>query len=116
MEGSCNERMGDWGMGDGTLSTATAATLDPQTVALVRVAAAIATGDDKVLRDRMTAARGAGVPALWLEELLLQSLLNVGDPLTPAAFAAWGEVAEPVRDGSEPIAPPDWPQAVGSVA
>ena len=99
-------------MEDGTLSTGTAATLDPQTVALVRVAAAIATGDDKVLRDRMTATRGANVPALWMEELLLQSLLNVGYPLTLAAFAVWREVAGPVKDAGEPIAHAVWPQWV----
>jgi 4-carboxymuconolactone decarboxylase len=88
------------------------AILDPQTIALVRVAAAIATGDEKTLRDRMTAARGAGVPALWMEELLLQSLLNVGYPLTLAAFAVWREVAGPVQDPGEPIAHAVWPQWV----
>ena len=47
-------------------------------------------------RERMQAARGAGVPALWMEELLLQSFLNVGYPLTLAAFAIWRDVAGPV--------------------
>ena len=94
------------------MSAAASSILDPQTVALVRVAAAIATGDDKVLRDRMTAARGAGVPALWMEELLLQSLLNVGYPLTLAAFAVWREVAGPVQDPGEPIVHAVWPQWV----
>ena len=88
------------------------ATLDPQTIALVRAAAAIAKGDDAALRDRMKAARSAGVPALWIEELLLQSLLNVGYPLTLVAFAVWREVAGPVQDAGEPIAHAVWPQWV----
>src|SRR2546428_905406 len=88
------------------------APFDAQTAALVRVAAAIAKGEDAPLRDRMTAARGAGVPALWIEELLLQSLLNVGYPLTLVAFAVWREVAGPVQDAGEPIAHAVWPQWV----
>src|SRR2546427_6469067 len=76
-----------------------APTLDPQTVALVRIAMAIARGDDQAMRDHMRAAREARVPALAIEELLLQSLLNVGYPLALAAFGVWHEVA-----GS---APPD---------
>ncbi len=90
------------------------ATLDPQTMALVRVAAAIAkgSGEEAPLRDRMTAARGAGVPILWIEELLLQSLLNVGYPLTLAAFAVWREVAGPVKDVGDPIVHALWPQWV----
>jgi 4-carboxymuconolactone decarboxylase len=71
----------------GTLS------LDPATIALVRVASAIAKGDDAVLKDRMRAARGAAVPGEWMEELLLQSLLNVGYPLALVAFGVWRDVA-----------------------
>lgn len=99
-------------MGNDSVSAGTTAAFDPQTIALVRVAAAIATGDESVLRERMTAARGAAVPALWIEELLLQSLLNVGYPLTLAAFAVWREVAGPVQDAGEPIAHAVWPQWV----
>src|SRR2546425_5686441 len=46
--------------------------LDPQTLALVRVAAATATGDETKLRDRMIAARAVHVPPQWVDELLLQ--------------------------------------------
>src|SRR2546422_857769 len=94
--------MGAWCVARGTMSAP--APLDAPTTALVRVAAAIALSDDAALRDRMKAARGAGVPALWMEELLLQSLLNVGYPLTLVAFAVWREVAGPVEDKGEPIA------------
>jgi len=89
-----------------------AAVLDPKTNALVRVAVAIAKGDDVALRARLQAARGAEVPALWIEELLLQSLLNVGYPLTLAAFAVWRDVAGPVKDAGEPVVHAVWPQWV----
>src|SRR2546430_10721534 len=49
------------------------APLDRPTVALVRVAAALAEGKIDVLRDRFGAARAAGVPDRWIEELLPQS-------------------------------------------
>ena len=84
--------------------------LDPQTLALVRIAVATATGDESKLRDRMIASRAAGVPPLWVEELLLQSFLNVGYPLALVAFGVWRAVAGggPVQDPGEPIAHPDW--------
>src|SRR5690349_5819642 len=81
---------------------------DPQTLVLVRIAVATATGDETRLRDRMVAARAAGVAALWVEELLLQSFLNVGYPLALVAFGVWRSVAGPVEDGGEPIAHPEW--------
>ena len=84
---------------------------DAPTVALVRVAAAIARGgSDGVLTERMRHARGAGVPRPWMEELLLQSLLNVGYPLALVAFAAWREVRGPLPAGEvgEPIGHAGW--------
>ena len=84
-------------------------TLDAQTRALVRIAAATARGDEAVLRDRMIAARAAGVPAGWVDELLLQSFLNVGYPLALVAFGVWRSMAGPPRDrDTEPIAHADW--------
>jgi 4-carboxymuconolactone decarboxylase len=82
--------------------------LDPQTLALVRIAVATATGDETKLRDRMIAAKAVHVPPQWVDELLLQSFLNVGYPLTLVAFGVWRSVAGPVNDGGEPIAHPDW--------
>src|SRR5437879_13228894 len=73
--------------------------LDPQTLALVRIAVATATGDEDKLRKRMTAARAAAVPSLWVEELLLQSFLNVGYPLALVAFGVWRSVDGPVGEG-----------------
>src|SRR5438067_10406860 len=82
--------------------------LDPQTLALVRIAAATASGDEAKLRERLIAARAAEVPPLWVDELLLQSFLNVGYPLALVAFGVWRSVAGPTIEPSEPIAHPDW--------
>lgn len=85
--------------------------LDAQTAALVRAAAAIAEGKTPELEARLSAAREAGVPALWIEELLLQSMLVVGYPLALVAFGVWRRLtgAPPgERDGAEPLAHADW--------
>lgn len=67
--------------------------IDRPMVAMVRTAMAIARGDETATRERMRAARAAQVPDLWIDELLLQSLMNVGYPLSLAAFAVWRELA-----------------------
>ena len=82
--------------------------LDPKTIALIRVALAIALGDEAKARQRMIAARAAGVPDAWIDEILLQSFLNVGYPLALMAFAVWREVAGPVQDPGEPVAHGMW--------
>lgn len=84
-------------------------TLDPRTMALVRVATAIAKGGEATLRDRFRAARGAQVPAVWIEELLLQSMLNVGYPLALAAWAVWREIAPGPVEAGESISHGAWP-------
>jgi len=92
--------------------------LDPQTAALVRVAAALAEGKIPELEARFAAAREAEVPALWIEELLLQSMLVVGYPLALVAFGVWREITGPASaqgdgggsgggDGEE-LAHADW--------
>ena len=85
-----------------------AATLEPRTIALVRVATAIAKGGEAMLRERLRAARGAQVPPLWIEELLLQSLLNVGYPLSLAAWGVWRDVAGAPADTGEPVVHAEW--------
>jgi 4-carboxymuconolactone decarboxylase len=90
--------------------------LDPQTAALVRAAAALAEGHIAELKQRFLDARAAGVPDLWVEELLLQSLLHVGYPLTLVGFGVWREVTGPLAaaggdagDGpGEALAHEDW--------
>ena len=85
--------------------------LDAQTAALVRVAAAVARGKAPELNARFAAARDARVPGLWIEELLLQSMLVVGYPLALVAFGAWRGVGGPAPvegDGAEDLAHADW--------
>src|SRR5690349_5458749 len=113
MGDSRNERMGERGEGRGTMSARSAPPLEPKTAALVRVAAAIAEGKTSELEARLSAARRAGVPALWIEELLLQSLLVVGYPLALVAFGVWRKVSGPLPDhggahDAEPLAHADW--------
>lgn len=85
------------------LEDAMSAGLGPRDIALARVAAAVAKGGDALLRIRFSEAQGAGIPALWIEELLLQSFLNVGYPLSLAAFGIWREIAGAVTDVGEPL-------------
>ena len=85
--------------------------LDSPTAALVRVAAAVATGKVPELDARLAAAREGRVPGLWIEELLLQSMLVVGYPLALVAFGAWRRVGGPAPvegDGAEDLAHADW--------
>lgn len=82
--------------------------LEAPTVALVRVAIAIACGNADRLREQLRAARHVGVPPEWIEELLLQSFLNVGYPLTLVAWAAWREVAGPYQETGEALAHGEW--------
>lgn len=63
--------------------------LDPQTRDLVRFAAAIAQGYEPELRERVGPLRSSQVPASWVEELLLQSVLMVGYPRALVAFMVW---------------------------
>jgi 4-carboxymuconolactone decarboxylase len=63
--------------------------LDPQTRDLVRFAAAIAQGYEPELRERVGPLRSSQVPAQWVEELLLQSVLMVGYPRALVAFTIW---------------------------
>lgn len=65
------------------------APLDDQTVALVRLAAAVAVGDEPGIRQALTVATQAGTPAVWVEELLLQSILMTGYPRALVAFGLW---------------------------
>lgn len=63
--------------------------LDPATRALIRLAAAIAAGDDALVADRSRAAVAADVPPVWVDELLLQSVLMVGWPRALVAAGIW---------------------------
>src|SRR5437870_1431374 len=118
MGGLRNETMADGGMRNGNVSSDQRAGLDPPTAALVRVASALAEGKIAVLQRRLAAARAAAVPDLWIEEVLLQSLLVVGYPLALVAFGVWREVQGPLSGpsdgggggggGGEELAHEDW--------
>jgi 4-carboxymuconolactone decarboxylase len=111
MEDWRNEKMAERGAGGSTVSAKSAPLLEPETAALVRVAAAVAEGKTPELEARLRAAQGAGVPARWIEELLLQSLLVVGYPLALVAFGVWRQVGGLDPDHGHPaeqLAHADW--------
>ncbi|MGH7584042.1 MAG: carboxymuconolactone decarboxylase family protein [Gemmatimonadales bacterium] len=74
--------------------------LSDTTTALVRLAAAIADGDGDRLSAAMRGATDAGVAALAVDELLLQSVLTVGWPRALVAAEAWRAVAGPAQAGT----------------
>src|SRR5881227_3873038 len=108
MGGSSNKKMEDPAWGKSNMSQGP---LDPATAALVRLAAAVAEGDVSELQERLATAQGAGVSSLWIEELLLQSMLVVGYPLALVAFGVWRAVAgAPPAEGhgAEPLEHENW--------
>ena len=82
--------------------------IDDAAVSLAKAAAAIARGDTERQRTYFRAARVFGVPPEWIEELLLQSVLNVGYPLTLVAWQVWREVAGPCQAAGEPLEHARW--------
>lgn len=82
----------------------TDAPLDVQTLALVRLAAAIAAGDEPAMRQLMAAAVKAEVEVQWVEELLLQSILMTGYPRALVAFGLWRKVSGAVAPSEDPDA------------
>jgi 4-carboxymuconolactone decarboxylase len=76
--------------------------LDPQTRDLVRFAAAIAQGYEPELRERVGSMRSSHVPAEWVEELLLQSVLMVGYPRALIAFRVWRKVGAVPAPSADP--------------
>lgn len=76
--------------------------LDYQTRDLVRFAAAIAHGYEPELRDRAASLRLSQVPAVWVEELILQSVLMVGYPRALVAFTIWRKAGGPTAAETDP--------------
>src|SRR5205809_1030148 len=113
MEDWRNEKMGEQGAGSSTMSARSTPPPEPKTAELVAVAAATAAGETAELEARRGAGGGGGVPVLWIEELLLQSLLVVGYPLALVAFGVGGKVSGPLPDhgsghDAEQLAHADW--------
>ena len=76
--------------------------LDLPTRELVRFAAAIAQGDEPDMRERVRAVRMAQVPVVWVEELLLQSILMCGYPRALVAMTVWRKFSGLKAPSSDP--------------
>ncbi|MGA2383649.1 MAG: carboxymuconolactone decarboxylase family protein [Gemmatimonadales bacterium] len=76
--------------------------LDSATRALVRVALSLPHASENELGDWMRRAREEGTPALWLEELLLSSVLYVGFPRAIVAWTVFRRLEPDPAPGSEP--------------
>jgi 4-carboxymuconolactone decarboxylase len=83
--------------------------LDPHTRDLVRFAAAIAQGYEPELSERVKRLRSSQVPVIWVEELLLQSVLMVGYPCALVAFTIWRKLSG--LPAPEAASDPDYSQA-----
>jgi 4-carboxymuconolactone decarboxylase len=94
------------------MSDPTPSALDLSTRRLVTLAAAIAQGEEPEIRDNVDEAVRAGMPAVWGDELLLQSMLIVGWPRALVAAALWRKaIGAPAVGGDEDLHyadHPDW--------
>lgn len=81
--------------------------MDDATLALVEFAAAIAAGEPAALEAAATGASGASLPAGWVDELLLQSVLMAGWPRALNAAATWRRVSGVPAPKDDPEADPD---------
>ena len=75
--------------------------LDTETRALLALAGAIAVGEQSALEAGCRECRNLGVPALWMEELLLQSVLTVGWPRALNGFIEWRRCGLAAAKGGE---------------
>jgi 4-carboxymuconolactone decarboxylase len=75
--------------------------LDAATRGLVRVALALPNAPEVQLADLMRRAKEDGVPALWLEELLLSSVLYVGFARTLVAAGVFRRLEPDLAPGGE---------------
>jgi 4-carboxymuconolactone decarboxylase len=84
--------------------------LDAPTVALIRLAAAIAAGSEPNVRAALAAA--SGVPPRWVDELVLQSYLFTGFPRALNAAREWRRVAPAAttdaEDAGDPARAGEW--------
>jgi 4-carboxymuconolactone decarboxylase len=84
--------------------------LDPKTKALILLAAAVARGAASQVKRRSEEAVAAGVPVVWGDELVLQSVLMAGYPRALAAAHAWRDATG--RPPAEEEDGGNWQQAV----
>lgn len=91
---------------------------DPATLALLDLAAAVAAADDGGIRRAIDRVIASEVPPVWVDELLLQSVLMVGWPRTLAATATWRAVSgipAPAPDPEAEQEPEDGWEAKGEM-
>jgi 4-carboxymuconolactone decarboxylase len=69
---------------------------------LLAVAAAIAAGDDAATAVAMQHAGTGSMPPVWVDELLLQSVLMVGWPRALTAAATWRQVSGLAAPDADP--------------
>ena len=86
------------------------AVLDSPTQGLVRVALLLPHASENELGEWMRRAREEGTPPLWLEELLLASLLYVGFPRSIVAWTVYRRLEPESAPGSEPSDYSRWPE------
>lgn len=77
------------------------AVLDSPTQGLVQVALLLPHASENELGEWMRRAREGGTPALWLEELLLASVLYVGFPRSIVAWTVYRRLEPDAAPGSE---------------
>jgi alkylhydroperoxidase/carboxymuconolactone decarboxylase family protein YurZ len=75
--------------------------LDNETIGLLRVAYGIPGAEEPALVETVREARGLGTLALWLEELVLSSVLFVGFPRALVAAAALRQVEPHTGEGAD---------------
>jgi len=83
-------------------------TMDAETRGLLRVALGIFDLPEAVLEERMRNARAAGTPAIWLEELILSSVLFVGYPRALVAVGVFRRIEPNHAEGGEPSQYEGW--------
>lgn len=75
--------------------------LDLHTVALVRLAASIAAGDEAEVRSAFAAAAAASVSSVWMDELVIQSYLFSGFPRALNAAREWRRISPTATEGED---------------
>jgi len=83
-------------------------TMDAETRGLLRVALGIFDLPEAVLEERMRNARAGGTPAIWLEELILSSVLFVGYPRALVAAGVFRRIEPAHAEDGEPSQYEGW--------
>jgi len=82
--------------------------MEAETRGLLRVALGIFDLPEAVLEERMRNARASGTPAIWLEELILSSVVFVGYPRALLAASAFRRLEPDHAQGGEPSQYEGW--------